>query len=365
MRKLEDGAVSGKVRLMIATQARIFLSVFLLASMPHLSSCKPKTGPMPLCEESVASDKAAEIENQDIPPTVWFSLLLKGFNKSSMELPAEPRICYQAQPLVEPKPNPELGCPAGDSEVSLLPKRPLTEEDLVMAEASDEKKFLIWIKAIHYSNGEAFGPVALAEMRDNAIVVWGIGLLRAQGRKARLRLEPFGSHEILVVESDACVDAEQTKCYREMQLMPLVSADAPDKRIDSKGEPAKPSPRKKFVSIPLLSADNQCLDHTARFRLFQEHEVKLENGWNRRFEITRSLNFEEDDLVIDEHITVSDSDPQHPDAPPKIFRDADLKRKIIYSQTGLKTVEGLWDNILAKDGKVKLAPEQTNSASSG
>lgn len=311
------------------------------------SGCRKRGdgGAMPLCLIEVAANSATESEAQELPPDIWFSIMLKSFDRDQMLPPEDARDCAGGDviaptlpPLAEGEepaagdgPLIVAGCEiAPDPALGRLPNRPLTEEDLVMSDAGDGMS-LVWVKSSHYDNGTSAGPVALIEWTKKGIAVRGLGSLRAYDKKARLRMEQSGETRLLVVESDRC-DAEGKICQRMMKLLPL---------LDS-----------RFASVPLKTEDGSTCLGPAEFALFETHTSILPDGWNRKFEINRSVTFSEDVPLVAEVVTIRDQDPGQPDAPPQEFRDASTDRKLAYAARYFQTRRSLWDEMITNYGSV-------------
>lgn len=311
------------------------------------SGCRKKGdgGAMPLCLIEVAANSATESEAQELPPDIWFSIMLKSFDREQM-LPAEDsRDCSGTDvitptlpPLAEgeeamPGDGPLVvaGCPiAPDPGEGRLPNRPLTEDDLVVDDAADGMQ-LVWVKTAHYQDGSAVGPVALIEWTKKGIAVRGLGSLRAHASKARMRMERSGDTQVLVVESDKC-DDQGKHCQRMMRLLPLLNM--------------------RFSSVPLKKEDDGSCLGPAEFALFEQHVSILPDGWNRKFEINRSVTFKGDVPLIAEVVTIRDQDPAQPDAPPQEFRDAQTERRLVYDARSFETRRSLWDEMIANYGSV-------------
>jgi hypothetical protein len=311
-----------------------------------LGGCRKRGGgeEMPVCLIEVAANTATESEAQELPPDIWFSIMLQRFDREQMmpaddsrdcaggdvSIPTLPPLAEGEEPAAGDGPLVVAGCPIGpDPAVGKLPNRPLTEEDLIINEAPDGKS-LVWVQSSHYEDGTAVGPVALIEWTKKGIAVRGLGSLRAHEKKARLRMEQSGETQILVVESDRC-DAEGKICQRMMKLLPLLNL--------------------RFASVPLKTEDGTCLG-PAEFALFEQHTSILPDGWNRKFEINRSVTFSEDVPLIAEVVTIRDQDPAQPDAPPQEFRDASTDRKLVYAARYFATRQSLWDEMIANYGSV-------------
>ena len=106
-----------------------------------------------------------------------------------------------------------------------------------------------------------------------------------------------------------------------------------------------------------MSADGKCLG-PASFVMFREQEVALDNGLQRKFELTRSIDFTDGNVMLNEQVTIKDSDPQQPDAPAKLFRQASIQRPMQLAEAGLITQPGLWDKMVAEHGSVHVTAEK-------
>lgn len=311
------------------------------------SGCRKRGdgGAMPLCLIEVAANSATESEAQELPPDIWFSIMLKSFDRDQMMPPEDARDCAggdvisptlpplaeDEEPVAGDGPLIVAGCEIGpDPGLGRLPNRPLTEDDLIINEAPDGKS-LVWVQSSHYEDGTAAGPVALIEWTKKGIAVRGLGSLRAQKKKARMRLEQSGETSLLVVESDRC-DAEGKVCQRMMKLLPLLQM--------------------RFASVPLKTEDGSTCLGPAEFALFETHTSILPDGWNRKFEINRSVTFSEDVPLVAEVVTIRDQDPGQPDAPPQEFRDASTDRTLTYAARYFETRRSLWDEMITNYGSV-------------
>ncbi|TPV93335.1 MAG: hypothetical protein B7733_21050 [Myxococcales bacterium FL481] len=307
----------------------------LLSRLPLVAlvflACKPKPqGPMPICVAEVAADQASEVQSQQLPPDVWFSIMLRGFNRTTMSYRDPARDCRGAE-LATSTMAPGT-CGTSPQPPSALPVRPLTEADLTVVPIADGK-LLVWVAARHYDSGEAAGPIAVAEWIETGIAIRAIGTLVAHHHKARLRLESMGDVQVLVVESDLCEDPDKPhKCDRIIELVPLAND--------------------QFRQAPLVDEGGQCLGK-ARFRTAESQEAELDTGWQRRFEVSRTLRFEAGQAQIHEQVTIRDRDPQEPDAPAKVFRQASVQRPLMLGEAGFQTVPGLWNKMLHEHGSVR------------
>ncbi len=327
--------------------------VGLVALASLVGACKKRgvSDDMPVCLVEVAGAAAEESAAQELPPDLWFSILLTRFDREQMLPPEQPTDCAGGNvltptlpPLAEgEKPAEEgqrvvAGCEIGkDPEAGRLPARPLTAEDLVLGEGPNGT-VLAWAQASHYDDGTASGPVALVQWTKKGVAVRGLGTLRAHKTKARLRLEESAGTQILIVESDRCAEDGKV-CQRIMKLLPLLD--------------------QRFVTVPLKLEPNKdtgeaggtCLGE-AEFVLFDQYTSILPDGWERKFEIVRSVTFDEGVPLVSEQVVIRDKDPAQPDAPPQEFRDAAVDRRLVYKDRFFETRESLWEHMIANYGSV-------------
>ena len=289
---------------------------------------------MALCASEVEGGEAAETQSNDVPPDVWFALILKQYNSKTHE-PARPaRDCTNRPLVVEDEAT--TACIVNDA--AALPSRPLDGEKDLELIALEEGKALVWVRTDYFADGDALGPIAVAEYRKNGLAIRAIGALRANPNRVRMRLEPMGAGTVLVVESMVCPEGgDASKCARVMRLVPR------------EGD--------RFVERPLYDEKtNACLG-AATFPLTKLEEIKRDDGTIRRFELARTIQFEEGVVTVNEQVTIKDIDPKEPDAPPAVFRKAQIERTLVLDAAGLKTSEPLWERMMAEHGSVQVKAE--------
>ena len=335
---------------------RLGLCSALVALSVPLAGCKKAPeGPMPICEANVAAGTATESEAQELPADIWFSILLKGFDRTQRLAGDDPRDCVgdsalaptppplpsDVQPEEGADPNIVAGCNIGpDESIAKLPARPLTEEDVVINKGP-EGKSLVWVQATHYENGEASGPVAMVEWTTAGVAVRALGTLRAHTKKARMRIEMAEGTQMLVVESDMCNEELGKLCIRILKILPNIGG--------------------RFVTVPLKidpeedverPADaDPCLGN-AEFALMEQYTSNLPDGWIREFVINRSVTFEGGAPLISEQVKIKDKDPEQPDAPAQDFRQAANDRTLRYTDRFFATRSSVWDEMIQEYGSV-------------
>jgi len=314
--------------------SRAVIARTLVVAALLLSSCKKEDDTqLPICEWEVAANEADEAQTGQLAPELWFAFLLKNYNRKT-GLVAQPLKDCSGR-AVEPDVSPEQAkCIAGEDAPQALPDRPLVPEDLVITPIENGQS-LIWVKSRNFDNGDALGPIAITEWTKRGLAVRSIGAMRAHANRARMRLEPMGEGRVLVVESDVCPKDNPKKCERVMRLVPM------------EGD--------RFFERPFITDDGKCLGPAA-FALYREAEFPRADGTTRRFELTRNVDFTDGHVEMSETVVIKDHDPKEPDAPPTVFRNANVRRPLALSKTGIVTKAGLWEPMIAEHGSVALPP---------
>ncbi len=283
-----------------------------------------------VCRAEVAASAAKEVSAGELPFDIWFLIMLKNFNRDTMEVKRPVADCSGRQVETSALDEQAAACLAGTEPAKPLPDRPLVEEDLMITPI-DNDQLLVWVKVKHYDSGEAEGPIGLADFTKRGVAVRAIGTLRAHAEKAAMHLEPLGKDRVLVVESRKCDPQDPKKCDRLTRLVPLVG--------------------KSFQEKPLVDEKGACLGPPL-FVMSRDHTVTLDNGIVRKFEMSRSINYTNGDVVVGEQVVIKDTDPRDPDAPPKVFRKANVDRELTVLDNALQTKGGLWETMIAEHGTV-------------
>jgi hypothetical protein len=301
-----------------------------------LVSCKKKEGTnIPyVCKNEVAGSEAEEVSAGEVPAEIWFLIMLSNYNGDTKEAGRPVKDCSGRE--VEKLPDPQMAaCLYGDPPPAELPTRPLEESDLMIT-PTEPGKMIVWLKTSHYDNGQASGPLGLAQWTSRGVLITAMGTLRAYPDRAQMRLEPLGADKVLVVESRVCEKDDPQKCSRLLQLLPKSG--------------------KTFVPRPLIDEQGNCLGPAA-VEMYREKTLSQADGSERKFELSRSIDFAEGSVVINEQVTIKDSDPKQPEDPPELFRKASVQRPLRLTPRGLVTKPGLWDSMIAEHGSVELQPD--------
>jgi hypothetical protein len=310
--------------------------VIVASAASAASGCRPKEKPeVAICLEEVAGKEAAEFKSGDVPAEVWFAILMRNYNRKTSQVAKPVRDCSGRE--VGPVGDEAMeACLRGGSQATALPEQPLTQDDLFIV-PTEEGQLLVWIQLEKFDNGEAMGPIALADWTKRGVAVRAIGTLRAQANRASMRLEPMGENRVLVIESQLCDPDNPKKCNRVMRFLPMAGD--------------------RFIERPLVAEDGTCLG-VPEIELYRDSKVELGNRI-RTFEMGRAIDFTDGNVVISEQVTIKDTDPSQPDAPPVVFRQAHVQRPLVLGERGIVTQEGLWDRMVSEHGSVAVRPDAT------
>ncbi|MFY0539599.1 hypothetical protein [Nannocystis pusilla] len=138
-------------------------------------ACKPKERDMPICPSMVAAERASEADTQTLPVDVWYSVLVRNFNRMAMEPPDEPREC-SGRPIEVTWPDNLKEDPRATARP--LDKRRLGDGDVTFTQGEDGA-LLVWARIQDLGNGDALGPVALVRWVERGLEVRGIGSVQA------------------------------------------------------------------------------------------------------------------------------------------------------------------------------------------
>lgn len=248
----------------------------------------------------------------------WFSLLLHAYETKRSEVVGPPLDCT-GTPLTWQ--TLEDGCQQRAE--SPQPQEKLTPSSLLLNPMQKGRR-LAWVQVQRFLSGEALGPVALVEQTAEGLEVRAIGSLRSNPDRARLRLEPVSSVELLVAEGEVCHRGSST-CRRAIRIMPLRGS--------------------RFINETLTTEGGQCVG-PAWFPMEREEEAQLSSGWRRSIRLATTVEFQSDQVVVHEQMVVQDSDPRKPSEPARLFRKAQTDRIIRVGPNQLIVdVPSLWSRI--------------------
>lgn len=300
--------------------ARHTLLLALLAaacSKPHLNLC-------PNLE--VASGKAREHEDHDLPPEAGLTGLVPTINSSTLAPPAEVRDCRDQR--IE---SPANNCGDHTATTERLEAHTLSGDDLVITDREGDE-FIVWAQAHHFIDGDALGPVAVARWVPGGIRVTTLSGLRGPAKHARLRLENLSDGEVLVVEGDSCPQGLD-QCTRVVRVLPKLEGTFVDKPTRLLGETGCGGP----ATFP-LSASQDCV---------------VTPGKTRRFRIQRNVVIKDGFGIVHEEAVATDHEDAQENAEGVEFRRYSKARELMLDQDGLLVQSGIWDQLLAECGSVR------------
>jgi hypothetical protein len=253
----------------------------------------------------------------------WIDLLVSGYDRRTRRT-TEPAVdCSGTQVKWEA---PALACSDNATTRTLLPDRPLTENDVIVQQFGPDIR-LVWVVTNHYSSGDGLGPVAVVEVASRHLIVRAIGSLRANTQRVKLRLEKLGTTEVIVAEGDQCATKDPASCIRAARILPFKGG--------------------RFAPERIVNESGACLQ-PAWFYLLREETSRLETGWHRIFRLTATLGFDADVLAVQEELTVHDRDPKAPPSNAQLLRKAQSGQTVEYRQGQLVSdQQSLWTKMKA------------------
>ncbi len=286
-----------------------------------LAACR-HNGSMPVCPATlVSSERASEADTRMLPPALWLSLLVRGFDRAAQAAPEQPRECSNQRIAIE-WPDEQSAAADPRSAAKKLPRRPLTDADLTFGEGPDGQ-ILVWARIEHFDDGTAIGPVALARWVERGVEIRGIGTLWAPQRRARLRIEPLGEDaQLLVADGERCTSEDLRSCSHEIYLLPLVE--------------------QRFMQASLVEEDGA--SGPARVTTFERRDTPQPDGWIRRSEVQRRLRLNGDQTVISEAIRIRLCDPA---ARPELCQEqfsAQEDRPLAWQDGRFTTTRSAWQD---------------------
>jgi len=261
-------------------------------------------------------------DSRDLATVTWFAFLLPGYKMSTNEVTRPVTNCA-GQPVRWAYVGPE--CPALEADLAYLPPPPnLSPQDLIIARASQYTR-LIWAITDRLSDGQAEGPVALAEFRTNSVEIRALGTLRALPDRARLRLVTLQGHTLLVAEGERCDSSDSAHCYRGTRLMVMDG--------------------NRFQQQPLRKEDGQCQE-AAFFPTEHTQLITGKDGVKRAMTASGRLDFAPDGIFIHEEVAVRTTDGGAK-TPGKLLREARSDRRLRVRAGRLFASDGsLWTRMI-------------------
>ncbi|HET6338210.1 MAG TPA: hypothetical protein VFG30_33535 [Polyangiales bacterium] len=208
-------------------------------------------------------------------------------------------------------------------------------EGSVVEHLLPEGRRIVWIMTHRFPNGDGFGPVAAITVENDTVFVGSLGFLRLRSTRVDLDLWLIGTKTVLRAEGETCEPNKNNRCRRATSLMVY--------------------DRSRFHGVPMRRSEtNECID-TPWVEQVREADLTLENGWNRHMKISANVTHDQRYVVITEHVDVQDTDPQHPDIPPRDVRRIDTERFIHVEGPYMFTRQSqLWPRIIPTEGRTDV-----------
>jgi hypothetical protein len=278
----------------------------------------------PLCAYATRTE-GSSVEARTLAIATWFTFLLPGYKLKTNEV-SRPVVNCAGQPVRWTYMNQE--CPNLEADLAYLPPVPVKPQDLVLSSTSDLER-LVWATADRLSDGEAEGPVVLAEFTPFSVAVRALGTLRALPGRARLRLAEVQGRSLLVAEGEYCPPSGVTalaKCARGTRLMLLAG--------------------QRFEPQPLRRDDGACLG-PAFFPTSRVKQVTAKDGTREQVTLSSKLEFAPDKLLVHEEVEVRALES---DGPGRLLRQAQADRTVRVRGNRLYASDAsLWSRMLRGD----------------
>jgi hypothetical protein len=273
-----------------AHAARLSLGIATAAVLAGACSGPQKPPPAveapqpPLCAYATRSE-ATSTEARTLAIATWFTFLLPGYQLKTGEV-TRPMVNCTGQPVAWTYNAPE--CPNLEADLAYLPPAPVKPQDLILSSTSDLDR-LVWATADRLSDGEAEGPVVLAEFTPLTVAVRALGTLRALPGRARLRLVEIQGRSLLVAEGEYCP--------------PAGSGEGPAAGKCGRGARVMLQNGQRFEPQPLRRDDGACLG-PAFFPTARTKVITAKDGSKQQITLSSKLDFAPDKLTVHEEVEV-------------------------------------------------------------
>jgi hypothetical protein len=285
-----------------------------------------EAAPPPLCSYATRTE-GLSAESRKLAIATWFTFLLPGYKLASGEVARPLTNCTGQQVRWSTA---GQDCPDLEGDLAYLPPVPVKPEDLVLSSTSDLER-LVWAGADRLADGQAEGPVVLAEFTDKDVEVRAIGTLRALPQRGRLRLvkvqDRMQERMLLVAEGEHCPPSSKAagpgKCFRGARLMVLAG--------------------QRFEPQPLRRDDGKCLE-PAFFPTARTQEVTGRDGSRQQVALSSKLEFAPDRVLVHEDVEVRALEGG---APARLLRQAQADRTVRVRAGKLYASDAsLWNRML-------------------
>ena len=264
-------------------RATILASALAVVAMPAFSGCPTRRppalvpGPARPCTVATTIGGDKPVKDRVFPAQYWFALLLQGYQMSG-ELARPARSCSGGPVTLDSD-----ECAGEPTSTRVAPSSVVSARDVTVVNLGDARR-LVWAVTDHLSDGQAEGPVAIAEIEAQGIAVRASGVLRAYPENASLRLAKLGTGTVLVAEGEVC--AKPGSCQRATRVVPLIGD--------------------RFVAKSLVDDKGLCLG-PAFFPLRQEGVSRGRK--HAKYEIQVSITYGTDNIAIREQLALTGAEP--------------------------------------------------------
>jgi hypothetical protein len=237
---------------------------------------------VPLCAYATRTE-GSSAASRTLAIATWFTFLLPGYKLNTGEV-TRPVMNCTGQPVRWTYMNQE--CPNLEADLAYLPPTTVKPQDLVLSSTSELER-LVWATADRLSDGEAEGPVVLAEFTPYSVAVRALGTLRALPGRARLRLVEVQGRSLLIADGEYCPPAPASggpvKCGRGTRVMLLAG--------------------QRFEPQPLRREDGTCMG-PAFFPTARTKVITAKDGTKEQVTMSGKLEFAPDRLLVHEEVEV-------------------------------------------------------------
>jgi hypothetical protein len=275
----------------------------------------PVAHPQGICivSTTMGNDRAAR--SRVFPASYWIALLVTGYRPGQL-LERPIRDCLGRATIVESD-----GCGGVPPPVT-VPSQRLGDQDLVLADAGETTR-LVWVMTDRLAGGEAQGPIGIAEVTDQGLVVRSIGMLRAYGEHVTLRLARLGTGTVLVAEGESCAGSSDEVCKRGIRFL-IVNGD-------------------QLISRPIKGEAGECLSSAFIPLNASGHAPNSKD----KYRLETTVSYVNDEIVLREQLTISAA--KDPSRSSEYVRQVRSERRVFFRNGNLvASGQSLMDRWLAQ-----------------
>ena len=247
---------------------------------PVAAKKMPQPKARPLCSVETAFAANTPLRERQFVPQNWFVLMLHAY-RSTGEIPRPLNDCTGTTVMMVPD-----GC--SDRQNLRFTPTQLGPDDLVVTALSETER-LVWVITERLSDGQAQGPVAVAEIEPRGISVRAMGTLRVYPGNVTLRLERLSGATVLVADGQRCDDSGRSEnCDRGIRIVPLVGD--------------------RFISTPLIDGHNSCVG-SSLIPVRTKSRVVTRGG--TKYELEAAVTLTPNAVLVREQLALTRLPPGH------------------------------------------------------